>query len=284
MKDLNVTIVHSLPGRVRLRLARPPRSITKFIDRVKNHDGIEQISFNPVTLSVLVHYRPAVVTASEITVRVGIALSLDYGSRGVNIAYEERTGSLTTLDYYAVSALGAATASSLIAKETVLSTYLRYNAGYSTLLAVLRHAINDVQKEGIYDPEVISVVYLINAIARGNFLWASAITWFVTFGRHLLLPVREICRLEATKVIDETNATYIEVEVRPVRDHKYDRNPVRFMVVVMGKVMGMNMDNSNHSIMEQIRQMARKHGNVLEGIGKKPGPVYLRLTNEGEKV
>lgn len=278
MKNLGVTIVHSIPGRTRLRLQRPPRDVKHFIEKVSRHEGIEEIRFNPVTLSLLVRYRPSLVSSIEITVRVAISLSIEYKNRQVAIEYQQKGRSLTGIDYYAVSSLFGATLSQVIAKDAMLSTALRYNAGYSTLFAVLRHAANEVRKEGIYDPEVISVVYLINSLVKGNYLPASAITWFVTFGRHLLLPTKENCMLEATPIVDENNKEYIEVIVRPTLDNELDNNPLKLLVVILGRMIGLNVGTHYHSIMEQIEQMARKHGNVLEGMNKKPGPVYLRLT------
>ena len=45
---------------------------------------------------------------------------------------------------------------------------------------------------GSFDPEVMSVVYLINAIGKTNESCAGLVAWIVTFGRHLFpKPVRE---------------------------------------------------------------------------------------------
>ncbi len=39
---------------------------------------------------------------------------------------------------------------------------------------------------GSFDPEVMSIIYLINSIGKTNTFQASLLAWIVTFGRHLI--------------------------------------------------------------------------------------------------
>lgn len=277
MKGLDIQIEHSIPGRLRLRLTRPPKAVNDFIEKVKRHEGMDAVAFNPVTLSMLASYNPAIVSTIEIVVRVGIALSIDYNGTGVYISRKEQGRALSLIDYYAMGSLIAGGICKAIRPNTAISGVLAYNAGFSTLFAVLGHAWAEVRKEGLYDPEAISVIYLINSLIKGNFLMAGAITWIATFGRHIMTGSHQVCVLEASEITGEDRQTYVEVVIKPILANTFDNNPIKLLVAGLGHVVGLNHTKSQYNMMEQIQQMSRKHGNVLEGIGHKPGPVYMRL-------
>lgn len=279
MNDLGVFVVHKIPGRIRMRLKRPPRSQNEFIYNIKRHNGIVIVEYTPITKSLLVYYNPSVVSSAEIIVRVGIALSLEYDNDKVDLARIEKGQPLTTMDYYAASSLIGA----LISKSFLFSQQgiklIEYNAGMSTLAAVLRHAWIEVKKEGIYDPEVISVVYLVNSMLKGNFIGASIITWIATFGRHLLAPMEEHCVLEATEFTDDEDKPYVDVIVRHPNPNQINASPLKLLVIGFGKIVGLNHNKNKLTIFEQIQQMSRRHGNVLEGVGQITTPVYMRLNS-----
>lgn len=279
MNDLGVFVVHKIPGRIRMRLKRPPRSQNEFIYNIKRHNGIVIVEYTPITKSLLVYYNPSVVSSAEIIVRVGIALSLEYDNDKVDLARIEKGQPLTTMDYYAASSLIGA----LISKSFLFSQQgiklIEYNAGMSTLAAVLRHAWIEVKKEGIYDPEVISVVYLVNSMLKGNFIGASIITWIATFGRHLLAPMEEHCVLEATEFTDDEDKPYVDVIVRHPNPNQINSSPLKLLVIGFGKIVGLSHNKNKLTIFEQIQQMSRRHGNVLEGVGRITTPVYMRLNS-----
>ena len=56
----------------------------------------------------------------------------------------------------------------------------------ATMAAVVEHAYQELQLRGSFDPEVMSVVYLINSIGKTNSFQASLVAWSATFGRHLI--------------------------------------------------------------------------------------------------
>lgn len=279
MNDLGVLVVHRIPGRIRMRLKRPPRSQNEFIYNIKRHSGIVLVNYTPITKSLLVYYNPSVVSSAEIIVRVGISLSLEYDNAKVDLARIEKGQPLTTMDYYAAASLTGALISKGFLLSPAVTKMLEYNAGISTLSAVLRHAWIEVKKEGIYDPEVISVVYLVNSMLKGNFIGASIITWIATFGRHLLVPIEEHCVLEATEFKDEEDKPYVDVIVRHSNPNQLDTNPLKLLVIGFGKMIGLNYNKNKMTIFEQVQQMSRKHGNVLEGVGKITTPVYMRLNS-----
>ena len=60
------------------------------------------------------------------------------------------------------------------------------HAAGATLTAVLEHAYQELHTRRSFDPEVMSGVYLINAIGKPNGFQESLLAWIVTFSRHLL--------------------------------------------------------------------------------------------------
>ena len=59
-------------------------------------------------------------------------------------------------------------------------------AGLGTAWAVVDHAWKELRERGTFDPEVLTLAYLVTALVRGDFLVASVITWLASFGRHLV--------------------------------------------------------------------------------------------------
>ncbi len=274
MSETDVVIVHELPGRLRLRLRRPPRSIERLLTDVEKHEGIESTSFNRVSRSLLVTFNPVIVTATEIVTRAAVSLSLDYAQAGITISYDARGSSLKPIDYYAGLSLGAATAAKAVGTAQA-TRIMEYNAGAATMLSVFNHAWMEVTDEGVYHPEVISVMYLINSMLKGNFLTASAVTWLATFGRHLVDSSSESCRLQAAEVEGNDGEGYIDVMVQPLAASQV--NPLKLLVTALGNMIGIEQPAGRNRIVGRIAQMSAAHGDVLEGMGRQSNRVYMRL-------
>ena len=67
-------------------------------------------------------------------------------------------------------------------------------AGLGTAWAVVDHAWKELRERGTFDPEVLSLAYLVTAFVRGNFLTASVVTWLASFGRHLVRFLPSACK------------------------------------------------------------------------------------------
>ena len=87
-----VTVVHSLPGRVRARLSVAPRDVQRMLGGVREHPGMDSISFSPVTRSILARFNPHEISQEEIVLRIAFHLSLDFDFQPVRLlaAPEER--------------------------------------------------------------------------------------------------------------------------------------------------------------------------------------------------
>lgn len=75
---------------------------------------------------------------------------------------------------------------SLTLMGSTLTRFTRWLSVGATLAAVAEHGYQELHARGSFDPEVMSVVYLINSIGKTNGMQASALAWALTFGRHLI--------------------------------------------------------------------------------------------------
>ncbi len=83
-----VTVVHSLPGRVRARLSVAPGDVQRMLAGVREHPGMESISFSPITRSILARFNPHEISQEEIVLRIAFHLSLDCDSAPVRLLAE----------------------------------------------------------------------------------------------------------------------------------------------------------------------------------------------------
>ena len=65
-----VTVIHKLPGRIRLHLSVAPKDHQRMIASVKDHEGFESMTYTPETRSVLINFDPGCVKREEILIRV----------------------------------------------------------------------------------------------------------------------------------------------------------------------------------------------------------------------
>ncbi len=274
MEELRLTIVHELPGRLRLRLSRPSKDLQKLKEAVGKHEGFINMTYNPVSRSLLIRYRPALVSGTEITVRTAMALSIESANAPIKLYREGREQPLKPLDYYAGLTLMLAALTRTRFLPTMGGT-MEYHAAGATTLSVMNHAWQEVKEEGVYHPEVLSSVYLIGSIINGNVLKASVLTWLLTFGRHLLDISGDRLIVQALEVKEIEGKNYIDAVVRP--DSSSINNPIAFVVNVMGKSMGIEGQGKGSQLMDSITIMSREHGNVLEGLSAGNERVYMRL-------
>ncbi len=275
-----VTVAHTLPGRVRLRLSRPladPEAVFAFL---REHAGMGEIGYTPKTGSLLVRFNPHEVTAEEITLRVAFRFALDQGARPVRLLAAPEQAVLQNSAVLAGLGLAAALVLRWLnprGKDTAGAQWL---AGLATAWSVADHGWREFRARGYVDPEVLALAYLAASLVRGNVLGASVVTWLTTFGRHLA----------------ETPAMGAEVQPLPIPGPP-DEEP-RYELVVGPDVdapdrmrLGMvGMLNSAlkyamtgggahglRSLWDELHDVSRVHGEVLEGYGRHRDGIPIRF-------
>src|SRR5208337_3978862 len=104
------------------------------------------------------------------------------------------------------------------------------------------------------------------AFVRGQFLTASVVTWLASFGRHLIEIPPTGVQVRPVEVVGRENgeARY-EVMIGPDVDAP---EQVRVLAALQGLVKYMMSGGGSHgfrSLLEELRDVSRVHGEVLEG-------------------
>jgi hypothetical protein len=274
-----VTVVHSLPGRVRARLSISPRDVGRMLAGVREHPGMESISFSPVTRSILARFNPHEISQEEIVLRIAFHLSLDCGSAPVRLLAEPEQG--PALGGSATVSAAALTLSFVMHGLKMADgspTRWDWFAGLGTAWAVLDHAWRELRERGTFDPEVLSLAYLVTAFVRGNLLTAAVVTWLASFGRHLVATAATGVQVRPVEVRGRGNGpSRYEVLIGPDVDAP---ERVRILSALQGLLKYAMTGGGSHpfrTLLEELRDVSRVHGEVLEGFGRMPQGIPIRF-------
>lgn len=274
-----VTIVHSLPGRVRFRLSLAPEEPKTFEKTVKNHPGIFEIQYTSHTKSVLIKFNPNDVTQEELVIRIGMLLSIENNNVSVKVYAEPDVENLSDSAFYSGIALLVAFVLKMFKKDFQNSAIINWFAGLTTTYAVLDHGYSEVKEEGNFHPEVLSLVYLLISFTRGNFLSAAIFTWATTFGRHLLHPPSSAIELKPIQISEngEKEPAY-EVSITPVRAETDKMAIFNLIPAVLKYAVTGDASAMQGNLLENIRGVSKSHGEVLDGLSeiKKGIPVRMK--------
>lgn len=273
-----VTIVHSLPGRVRVRLSRSPGNPSQLEAAVMEHAGMERIQFTPITRSALVHFNNGEVRQEEVVLRIALALSIDCGASAVRILAEPERRNISDSEFVSGALLAAAFLAQVMPGGNKAAAQLNWIAGTGTALAVVDHAWKEFREDGDFHPEVLSLGYLLTAFMRGNFLKASVATWFMAFGRHLVDPPRRGVEVRPLEVQSEEGAEpKYEIVVGQDRDMPDRVRLVGAVQAFLKYAISGNPTHGQRHLLDELRDVSKLHGEVLEGLGRTPHGMQVRF-------
>jgi hypothetical protein len=274
----SVTLLHELPGRLRVGLSHSPLNADKMKSAVQDHPGLLSVEYSPVTRSVLVLFDRAQVTRQEILFRIALSISLDYGTVPVRVLVEPaRQGTSNSAALSGLLLLGAV-AARWTKRDQRVTMPMELAAGLSTTYAVFDHGWREVRERGYFDPEVLSIGYLMTAFFRGNFLKASAVTWLMTFGRHLLETPRVNIEVRPVEIRGNGDASpRYEVVVGPDLDPTERVPLIDALKGFVRYALTGGAAHSRRNLMDEFRDVSRLHGEVLEGLGRMPHGIPMRF-------
>ena len=273
-----VTVVHSLPGRVRVRFSCILTKPDELIAAVHEHPGMEQIAYTARTGSLLVRFDTRMISQEEITLRIAFQVALDQEGKPVRLLTAPERVLLQ--DSAVLSAIGLVTALSMrwLKASERHPSHLDRLAGFGTAWSIADHAWRELRERGYFDPEVLALAYLGTALVRGNFLSASVVTWLTTFGRHLI------------------EVPPSGVEVRPLEIPATGGRGPRYELVVSAdtdapdrlRIVNVLQDalkyamtgggaHGYRSLWEELQDVSRVHGEVLEGYGRMRDGIPIRF-------
>jgi hypothetical protein len=271
-----VTIVHSLPGRVRAKLSHPPRDAARLRAAVMEHEGLRSVDYSPVTRSILVRFDPRTVSQQEIVLRIAVHLSMDYGAVPVRLLAEPQRVALSDSAVYAAVGLASAQLARWLRIDREKTRWIDRIAGLGTAAAVVDHAWKETQQRGYFDPEVFSLAYLLTAFSRGRVLGASAVTWLTAFGRHLLEPSRTGVEVRPLEIPGAGgDRPRYELLVGPDVDAP---EQVRALGALQGLLkFALTGGAGYRNLWEELRDVSKVHGEVLEGFGRMRHGIPVRF-------
>jgi hypothetical protein len=248
------------------------------ISAMMEHPGMLSIRYTSITGSVVVCYDPVEVQQEEIILRVAFFLSLDYGGVPVRVLAEPERQDLTDSSIYSAILLLSALASRLVVgRGRALLPFDRI-AGASTALAILIHGWREMRERGYFDPEVLSLGYLLTSFMQNNFLRSSLFTWLLTFGRHLVdLPEMGVTvRPVEIRKQDGAEPSY-ELLVEPDTEMPDSTRILSAMQALVKYILTGGAPPGRRTLMEEIREVSRVHGEVLEGLGRIKGGIPIQI-------
>ncbi len=178
---LHLEVLSAMPGRIRFQLEKPIKSDVPFLG-IK---GVTRCRYNPRIGTLLCEYDQLTATEEQLLVKIGAVYAGLVGTALLHIKHSEEEGfSMAPSGYLALCCI--ALDGSLTLMGSTLTRFTRWLSVGATLAAVAEHGYQELHARGSFDPEVMSVVYLINSIGKTNGMQASALAWALTFGRHLI--------------------------------------------------------------------------------------------------
>jgi hypothetical protein len=273
---LSLTIEHALPGRLRLRLSSRLADPSLLIQHVRHHDGVLDVAYTPLTGSVLVRSEPDTVSREEIVLRVALAMSLDHGDEPVRVHSDPlppRMAPSTAVSGLSLLAAGIARTSGTPGAVSAADL----GAGLATAWAVLDHAWGEIREQGSFDPEVASVFFLVAAMVRGNTLPAALLTWFSTFGRHLVEAPRSAVEVRPMRLGNATDGPRYEISVNPVRVEAQGVPLLRLLPSLAWYAFTGARGGLAGGLIDQMREVSKLHNQMLEGLSSGPDGFPLRI-------
>ena len=182
-----IFIAHKLENRVRFKLSLPLKDPKKTAKFLTEYDGIDSFEYNNITRSVLIRFNNLKVDLNEVMMRLSISYTKQYNMTPVNI-FTKKSKKSSSLAYFSMANIivAALIKSTNPFRNKEILNFLSWSAVGTTALAILDHGYKEVRDKGSFDPELVSAVYLFNAVKNGKLVTGSLITWLAAFGRHTL--------------------------------------------------------------------------------------------------
>lgn len=195
-----ILMVHNIEGRIRVKISHPIIDINEAEKFIKQTNGITYFRYNEQIKSILIKYESSSISVENVILKLAILMSKIYGFSKVRFISDYHKSDMPLLSYYSIICILGANLVKFLSPENQAQDFLNWIATGSTIGAIAEHAYSEINEKGTIDPEVMSVMYLINSVGKGNMVNASLITWITTFGRHILKKSHESFIIKVEKI------------------------------------------------------------------------------------
>ncbi len=277
-KHIIIRIIHTLKGRVRLRVNISPKSSEEMIDTVKSHPGIYEINFNKHTKSVLIKFDPAETSQEELIIRVAVFISLENGLIPARVYSDIKDLEMSDSAFLSGFLIFVSLFSRIIPGAAGFRNALDWIAGLGTAYSIIDHGYDEYKERGNFDPEVLSVIYLLTSFSQGKFLPSTLFTWIASFGRHLVRYSSKNVEIKPIRVSSSSkDKPQYEVVVTPINHLPGKKMLFNFLPKLIMNAALVNRGNIEGTLIDEIRKVSSDHGEVLEGFGKFNNGIPIRL-------
>ncbi len=268
---LHVTILHELPGRLRVRLSHPLIDVTAYDAALKAHAGVAPIRYSPTIRTVLVTFDPDRIRREELLVRMAVAFALEHACAPVRIQHLASSGALTSAEALSAAALLAAG----LARGLGLGnrSRLETTAGALTGGAVMAHGLRELHGAGVFHPELLSLAYLAAGMWRGRTLQAAAFTWFAAFGRHVMEVGEPAVEIQARH---DGATPGVSVSAAPASPAQAFLRILPTLVRFMPQA-AQPLDD----MLANLREISQSHDHVLDALGPWKRGIPVQFTGAG---
>ena len=269
----SLTIVHTLPGRIRLRVEPGMSNFDMVRKQVQKHPGISVLAYNRTTQSILATFDPGAIANSEIVMRIAVAISVTGGMRPVGIGTSPRHESVDRYGLISGAVVAAAGVSRVVAATSPITNMLATAAGVGTAAAILSHAWREYRQRGDFHPETLSVVYLGSAFLHGSVLPAAVVAWLATFARHFGGTAAERYVVEVKPAGREGKYS---VRVRRFHETEASESLFHFATSMVAEAVAGSPQRPD-SFLSQMKEVSRSHDDVLEGLEGLERTIHLSI-------
>lgn len=262
-KKPRIVIVHRIPGRIRLRLENAIPDWKRIEKDLRGHSGIHDFRPEFRLSTVAVTYNPADINEAELVLRIALSISI---SGKCSPVYLERKVVAGDIDREAVKVLAALFIIGGIRFFSALKPYklfLDIAASIISATSILKHAANELKKDGTFHPETLSVVYLVVSALQGQGFRGAILSWLASYGRHFRGQYLEelIIHIEKTSKRRKQYALNLEAgNIRPVGHALKGYIPALFAHALAGGKPG------EERFLTDFRDVYNQHGHMLVGL------------------
>lgn len=286
MNKAAIVLSHKLHNRVRFKLSLPLKDAKETGEFLTEYKGIKSFEYNNVTRSVLIYFNPVHIDLNEVMMRLCVSYSKQYDMQPINI-FIAKSKRKSSLAYFSIANIAIAVLVKKLTnfKSDEIVNFLSWSAVGTTALAILDHGYREVKEQGAFDPELVSSVYLVNAVRTGKPLTGSFITWLAAFGRHTLdLPYEGITvKVKEFKNIFTGEPQY---NINTYRGVIVDESDLNGKISIFRDLISKYIDNKQVKIetnyfMGNDSMLATNEVGASELIGS---PSNITINNNNEKM
>mgnify|MGYP006954324057 FL=1 len=197
-----IYMVHEMEGRLRVKISHPISDINEAENFIKEVEGVTSFKYNDKIKSILVNYDSNIAYVEDIIIKIALLMKKLYGFHKVKFISNCKKNDMPLFSYYSLASICCSKLMKIIGINARGQEFLNWITIGTTIGAITQHAYMEINEKGTIDPEVMSIMYLINSIGKGNMTDASLVTWITTFGRHILKKSNEtfILKVEKSKM------------------------------------------------------------------------------------